>query len=247
MLSLARYTGVYLRLTPKELETMFEKAEKDIVEGRVQLPTPKRCVAVCGGRDYDNESEVIRVLSAIHEQQPIGVIVHGDCTGADALAKKWADGHGVKQIPVPADWDTHGKAAGPIRNAEIIERHQPNLLVAFEGGRGTSDMMDRARAARITIIGPIPRNGDELSDNALFGDLRRRLQAAIRDRIVADRNYAPARWCVELSRADSATLRERWNELQGRTIGMIEESRFSGIPIALDCETTRVVEVEASE
>lgn len=71
--------------------------------------------------------------------------------GADRMARKfgaWAD------IPVetfPADWSL-GKKAGPIRNRKMIEKGKPDLVVAFEGGRGTANMVEQARAAGIRVL-----------------------------------------------------------------------------------------------
>jgi len=53
---------------------------------------------------------------------------------------------------VRAKWSKHGRAAGPIRNQEMIDECKPDLVVAFPGGRGTADMVRRAKAAGIRVI-----------------------------------------------------------------------------------------------
>lgn len=58
---------------------------------------------------------------------------------------------GVKHLPFEADWHTHGRAAGPIRNRRMIEEGKPDLVVAFPGGRGTANMVNQARAAGIEV------------------------------------------------------------------------------------------------
>ncbi len=50
-----------------------------------------------------------------------------------------------------ADWHEHGRAAGPIRNARMIAEGRPDLVIAFPGGRGTADMVSRARKAGIEV------------------------------------------------------------------------------------------------
>jgi hypothetical protein len=60
-------------------------------------------------------------------------------------------------INEPADWKAHGRAAGPIRNQRMIDEHRPELVVAAPGGRGTADMVRRARAAGIEVF-EIPDN-----------------------------------------------------------------------------------------
>jgi hypothetical protein len=57
----------------------------------------------------------------------------------------------LEMIEVPAEWETHGRKAGPIRNARMLE-HQPQLVVAFPGGgRGTADMIAKAREAGVEV------------------------------------------------------------------------------------------------
>ena len=51
-----------------------------------------------------------------------------------------------------ADWAKHGRKAGPIRNQRMIDEGRPDLVVAFPGGTGTADMVERARVAGIRVI-----------------------------------------------------------------------------------------------
>lgn len=62
--------------------------------------------------------------------------------GADLLGKKWAILNGVPIKNFPADWDKYGKAAGPIRNAQMAE--YADYLIAFWDGksRGTKNMIE---------------------------------------------------------------------------------------------------------
>lgn len=46
---------------------------------------------------------------------------------------------------------TNGKAAGPIRNQRMLDEGKPDLVVAFPGGRGTADMVRRAKAAGVPV------------------------------------------------------------------------------------------------
>jgi hypothetical protein len=59
---------------------------------------------------------------------------------------------GVPVSAHPADWFSHGKAAGPIRNQEMLAMEAPALVVAFPGGRGTADMVRRARKAGVDVL-----------------------------------------------------------------------------------------------
>ena len=51
----------------------------------------------------------------------------------------------------PADWDKHGKAAGPIRNKQMIDEGKPDLVIAFPGGRGTAGAVRLAKFAGVTV------------------------------------------------------------------------------------------------
>ena len=108
-------------------------------------------VLVCGGRDYDNKIGVFGILGATHETLGIQTVIHGNAKGADSLADEWARENSVEVIPCPADWETHGKAAGPIRNLEMLQ-HKPDLVIAFPGGNGTKDMVDKAKREGIPVI-----------------------------------------------------------------------------------------------
>lgn len=69
-------------------------------------------------------------------------IVSGMARGADALAWAFAKENNVKCHEFPADWDTHGRRAGYVRNAEMAN-FSDALLVFWDGeSRGTKNMMD---------------------------------------------------------------------------------------------------------
>lgn len=107
-------------------------------------------VLVCGGRDYQNMRKVARVLDAL-EPRPT-LIIQGGAFGADACASEWAYTRNVLEHQFPADWKKHGRAAGPIRNQQMIDQGKPDLVVAFPGGPGTADMVRRAKAAGVKVI-----------------------------------------------------------------------------------------------
>lgn len=79
-------------------------------------------------------------------------VIHGAARGADTLAHEWAAHHEIPVDVYPADWQAHGRAAGPIRNARMLEEGKPDVVVAFKGGRGTADMVRRARASGVPVV-----------------------------------------------------------------------------------------------
>jgi len=107
-----------------------------------------RRVLVCGGRDYRDMTTVTRWLDVLAP----GLVIHGAARGADECAWRWACRSFVPDKAFPADWKKHGRAAGPIRNQKMLDEGKPDLVVAFPGGRGTADMVARARSAGVLVI-----------------------------------------------------------------------------------------------
>ncbi len=112
---------------------------------------------VTGGRDFNDRDFVFACLDRADAKRRIMLLVHGGATGADTLAKEWADARGVCHAPftvTPEDWRTHGKAAGPLRNARMLAATAPDGAVAFPGGSGTADMIRRLEAAGVPVWMP---------------------------------------------------------------------------------------------
>lgn len=111
-------------------------------------------VLVCGGRDYTDSAAVFAELDALLQQHGTLAVIEGGARGADEFAQLWAKDNlrrGVELITVLALWEVHGRAAGPIRNQQMLDEQKPDLVLAFPGGRGTADMMRRARAAGVEV------------------------------------------------------------------------------------------------
>ena len=102
-------------------------------------------VLVCGGRTYADRAVLFKMLDKEHAEKPIDLLVTGGAPGADALAEAWARFRNIPVRVFPAEWGKHGNAAGPIRNQQMLDEALPNHVVAFPGGRGTADMLARAR------------------------------------------------------------------------------------------------------
>src|SRR3954463_11816842 len=101
-------------------------------------------VLVCGGRSYGDKKAVNDVLDTLSARYGRLTIIQGGANGADRLARWWALRRpSVRLINEPADWGRYGPAAGPIRNQLMIDEHKPELVIAFPGGNGTADMLDR--------------------------------------------------------------------------------------------------------
>lgn len=122
---------------------------------------------VCGGRSFglaggskpfeaaDAERALLkRVLDTLVSGRD--TVLHGAARGADTLAAEWCSGdRDIARVPCvafPADWTAHGKAAGAIRNQRMLDDGEPHIVIAFPGGRGTADMVRRARKAGVPVL-----------------------------------------------------------------------------------------------
>jgi predicted Rossmann-fold nucleotide-binding protein len=108
-------------------------------------------IVVTGGRDYSDTGKIAAVLSAIQHKHGIAIIIQGGADGADRLCAEWGWNNGIPVGTFNADWKAHGKAAGPMRNQRMIDEGKPDAAVAFEGGRGTDDMVNRIKQAGIPL------------------------------------------------------------------------------------------------
>jgi hypothetical protein len=115
-------------------------------------------VIICGGRYYDRPAEAFAYLDKFHALLPITLVIEGGQRGADRIAYDWAVKRRIETMTVPALWSTHGGSAGPLRNQAMLERHRPNLVIAFPGGSGTMNMVRLATAAGLPVyhIGAFP-------------------------------------------------------------------------------------------
>jgi len=107
-------------------------------------------VLVCGGRDYSSYNKVKKVLSELRPAPTL--IIHGGARGADNLADKWAFENGIEREVYKADWDKHDRRAGPIRNSQMLKEGKPDLVIAFPGGIGTADMVNKSLRANVKVL-----------------------------------------------------------------------------------------------
>ena len=108
-----------------------------------------RRIGVTGGRDYGDINEVWSVF--VHRIKEGDVIIEGGAKGADRLCRERAQREGYEVETHNADWGKYAKAAGFIRNQEMVDSGL-DLLIAFPGGRGTADMVKRCGRAGIKIL-----------------------------------------------------------------------------------------------
>lgn len=99
-------------------------------------------VIIAGGRDFHDYNTVLDAI--IESNFNIQEVVSGMATGVDTLATRYAAAADVPLAEFPADWATHGRAAGPIRNRQMAE--YADALIAVWNGKspGTKNMIEQA-------------------------------------------------------------------------------------------------------
>lgn len=108
-------------------------------------------VLVCGGRSYADREFVFEMLDKLHAEHSFSALIHGGAHGADGYAGEWAVERKVVCRVYPANWTKYGNMAGPLRNKQMLETEQPQMVVAFPGGPGTQDMVRRAKRSPYVI------------------------------------------------------------------------------------------------
>lgn len=125
---------------------------------------------IAGPRDFNNQSFVFSALDIVFSRLTKSSketndsleindlenieIVEGGATGIDALAKSYAIDRNIKYKEFPADWNKHGRVAGPIRNKQMAE--YSDILIAFRyvdnPSRGTENMIRQAKGNNLKVI-----------------------------------------------------------------------------------------------
>ena len=116
-------------------------------------------IIVAGTRTF-SDYELLRnkldnFISELNQKYPGKqvAIITGAAKGADQLGSLYARSHNIPLKEFPADWNTYGRAAGPIRNQQMLDfaLHGIPALIAFWDGesRGTKNMINIAKRCNV--------------------------------------------------------------------------------------------------
>lgn len=107
-------------------------------------------ILVTGDRNWANEEIIAKALEA---NSP-SLVVEGGARGADRIARMVCTRLGIPFLEIEADWNKYHRAAGPIRNREMLKQG-PTLVLAFHNNltvsKGTKDMCKAAIKVRIPV------------------------------------------------------------------------------------------------
>lgn len=109
---------------------------------------------ICGDRNWDNLAAIKAVLQEIGPTN-IEYIIEGGARGADFQAAVAAQCLSIKIKEFPANWKVYHRAAGPIRNTQMLREGRATHVIAFHdniaNSMGTTDMVKQARAAGVPV------------------------------------------------------------------------------------------------
>lgn len=109
-------------------------------------------ILITGSRSWEDAVVITEALD--YYGGDYAVVVSGNCPlGADAMAEDAADELGMDVELHPADWDTHGKRAGFLRNAEMVNLGA-DVCLAFirDESKGATMTANLAQKAGIPTI-----------------------------------------------------------------------------------------------
>lgn len=106
-------------------------------------------VLICGSRDWSDREKIDNRIKALPED---ATVITGGARGADMMAASCASDRGHRVEIFSAQWQKHGRAAGPIRNRLMLDSGV-DLVIAFPQGesRGTRDTITEARRRGISV------------------------------------------------------------------------------------------------
>lgn len=128
-------------------------------------------LVVFGGRDYSDQRTFDHFMAGA-VRAGLSVVIEGGAPGADRMARKYAEKHGIPFEEYAADWDNidrpgaiirrrrdgslYDAGAGFLRNQQMLDEGKPDMGLSFPGGNGTADMLTRCDAAGLKVI-EVPR------------------------------------------------------------------------------------------
>ena len=98
-------------------------------------------VLVTGDRTWEAKDIILKVLRDLKPK----LVIQGGAHGADTLARMCAALLKIPSKEYMANWTKYGRAAGPLRNREMIDKEKPELVLAFHDNlaksKGTKNMV----------------------------------------------------------------------------------------------------------
>ena len=116
-------------------------------------------LAIVGSTDFVDQPYLNNLMG--HYTSTYGMpslVVSGGAKGVDTLARNWARWNGVAVKEFRPDWSKHGRAAGVLRNSDIINEADRVIAIHVNNSRGTADSIKKAKQRlpddRVLVVVP---------------------------------------------------------------------------------------------
>jgi len=96
-------------------------------------------LAIVGSRSFNNYNLLKSDLDNFRKDHDVTEIISGGARGADTFAERYAEENKIKLTVYYADWEKHGKAAGYIRNHDIIKNCDYCMAYWDDVSKGTAN------------------------------------------------------------------------------------------------------------
>ena len=107
-------------------------------------------ILICGARDFD---DITRIDGFVGSLPKDSIIIEGEAKGADSLARDCSIKYGLEVEKYPADWNTYGRGAGPIRNKQMLIEGKPDIIIGYskdiKTSKGTKNMLTQGIKAGV--------------------------------------------------------------------------------------------------
>lgn len=119
-------------------------------------------IIICGSRDIEDETledidHLVGLLKSIVKLQnrDVSCVLCGEARGIDQLGKRWAKENQIDVKSFPADWNSYGKAAGPIRNGEMVKEADGVVAILYPDSRGTKNCIAQAVDKGLPVVAKV--------------------------------------------------------------------------------------------
>ena len=105
---------------------------------------------IAGGREIHDYGLVLEAISDANID--ITTVVSGGAKGVDSLGEQYAEAMNIPLHVQKADWERHGRAAGPIRNRKMAENAEALIAIWDGKSRGTKNMIETAKKLGLLVF-----------------------------------------------------------------------------------------------
>lgn len=108
-------------------------------------------ILIAGSRNYPRIDQVVKFVCNLPTNDSV-MVISGHAQGVDRCAEAVAQDRGISLLIIPANWKKYGKAAGAIRNSEMVDK--AHMVVVFWDGesRGSLDTIKKAKDKKKPLV-----------------------------------------------------------------------------------------------